>query len=306
MFLSVIVPCYNVGPPITALLSAITAQMDADCELVLINDGSTDDTSTLIDEFASIYQGPASLVIRHTPNAGAAAARTLGLSLAGSDYLFFCDSDDVMQDNFIATLRQCRQRKPDLDLLVFTSDMAVEKNGSLTHARFKVRYEQEHDFAGGAELLEFNLAKHMYTAAVWTYVARRSLVTEAQSSFTNRKAHEDHLFTLKIFLNARTVLGIPQLLYTQRIRRGSLTNSVKDHGYILDRITAFNEARDLLLEKKFRYLSRYEDWSFDAIFNLLRENKRLILPVFRESAGMRYMHSNVGRVRKLIARKLFK
>lgn len=306
MFLSVVIPCYNVGAPIVDLLAAITAQLGSDCELVLINDGSTDDTQALIDNFASRYTGAANLQIRHTSNAGAAAARTLGLSLASGEYVFFCDSDDVMHDNFVATLRQCQSRKPELDLLLFTSDMAVEKKGSLVHSRFKVRYEQEHDFSNGAQLLEFNLVQQIYTAAVWTYVARRALVLQAESAFTARKAHEDHLFTLKIYLNAEVVLAIPQLLYTQRIRSGSLTNSAKDAAYILDRISASNEARDLLVEKKFRRVALYDAWTFQSVQILLRENKRLLFSVLKNAEALRYLRLNLTSMKKLVMRRLSK
>ena len=288
VLLSIVVPCYNVGAAMLPLLQRISAQMADDCELVLVNDGSTDDTGATVRAFLSGHAGPGRITLSETPNGGAAKARALGLSLASGDFVYFCDSDDVMQPQFVATLRANLGQFPALDLLFFSSEIAVAEGGRLRRLGRKLEYHQRHVFDSGAALLEHNLRQHMHTAAVWTFVARRALLVESGASFTHRGAHEDHLFTLSALLRARLVLAVPDLLYTQTLRPGSLTNSAKNAAYVLDRIAAFNEADRLLHNGSVALRRLYDAESLDAILLMLRDNRRLLPAVLMQRVGLVY------------------
>jgi glycosyltransferase involved in cell wall biosynthesis len=292
MILSVIVPCFNNGSAIQDLMRGISDQMSADCELILINDGSTDDTARCIKEFSNSFSGGCSIKYRETKNNGAAKARHLGLSLAKGEFVYFCDSDDFFHADFIYYFKKYYCSYPSMDMMFFSSEQAILRDEKLLRVSAKIEYDKVHTFEHGAELLSFNLRHGMFTAAVWTYIFRRELIARSEASFTQRSAHEDHLFTLSLALNASLVVAIPDLLYSQKIRPGSLTNSKKSSSYVIDRIEAFNEANAYLKKKNYINRKAYVRWSFLSIFDILNCNRGLIFEVFFSQIGFSYFLSN--------------
>ena len=301
--LSIVVPCYNVGPAMLPLLQRVSAQMAADCELVLIDDGSSDGTANTVRAFQADYHGPGHIALTVTPNAGAAKARELGLSLARGRFVYFCDSDDIMRPTFVEVFRRALAQYPALDLLFFSSEIAVVEPGGMRRLGRKVEYDHQQVFDHGSALLEYNLRQHMHTAAVWTFVARRDLLQAAGASFTRRGAHEDHLFTLSTMLHARCVVALPDLLYTQTLRAGSLTNSAKNAQYITERISAFNEADALLRTSAPALRALYDAESFHAIAAMMAENRRLLPAVLADPVGLRYFVARAPRILARVSRR---
>ena len=99
--ISIIIPVYNVAPFITGCLTSIQHQTVPDFEVICINDGSTDDSGRLLDEFAA--QDPRFHVI-HQENKGQAAARNAGLNQVKGDFILFVDSDDYIHPQTLELL----------------------------------------------------------------------------------------------------------------------------------------------------------------------------------------------------------
>lgn len=292
MFLSIIVPCYNAGSAITSLLHVIAAQLSDDCELVLVNDGSTDDTSARIQAFIAQEAHGRQILLKETSNAGAARARATGLELARGAFVFFCDSDDLIGADFITHVRKQLALHPHMDLMFFSSNMVADGDDRLVPIASKVAYAQAREFAQGGALLTHHLRQGMYTAAVWTFVARRMLIVESGAAFTDRTAHEDHLFTLKLIMSARSIVAIPEVLYRQKVRMGSLTNSTKNALYIIERIAAYQEA-DRFLRTVDAPRRLYGKWSFHAILSLMKDNRKLVPAVLGSGAGARFVSTHL-------------
>lgn len=90
---AIVVPCYNVGEYLDDCLRSATGQSFADLQIVVVNDGSTDETPEIVDRWAA---SDPRIVAIHQPNAGLGAARNRGIEAANSDFLFFLDSDDLL------------------------------------------------------------------------------------------------------------------------------------------------------------------------------------------------------------------
>lgn len=101
MKISVIVPCYNVGPWIKRCLESILAQSYEDLEIIAIDDGSTDETGGIIDYYAE--KDPRVLAV-HRENAGLVAAREKGIELCSGDYVGFVDGDDAIEPDMYERL----------------------------------------------------------------------------------------------------------------------------------------------------------------------------------------------------------
>ena len=91
---SAVVPCYNVADLVGEAVGTLVNQSLPPCEIILVNDGSTDDTGSVINEMKS--KNPNLLRVIHTDNRGATAARNTGLSLARGNYVQFMDADDLL------------------------------------------------------------------------------------------------------------------------------------------------------------------------------------------------------------------
>ncbi len=99
--ISVIIPAYNVAPWLPRCIESIQAQTYSHLEILLIDDGSTDGSGNIIDEYA---QKDARIVAVHQENAGLVAAREKGISLATGTYVSFVDGDDMIEPDFLERL----------------------------------------------------------------------------------------------------------------------------------------------------------------------------------------------------------
>ena len=101
MKISVIVPVYNCDPYVEQCIRSILAQSYTDLEIICVNDGSTDDSGTILDKLAC---EDARIRVIHQKNAGASAARNMGIDLATGDLITFVDSDDIIEPDMYETL----------------------------------------------------------------------------------------------------------------------------------------------------------------------------------------------------------
>lgn len=124
--LSIVVPVFNTALYLDSFLESFSRQSrHSDCELILIDDGSTDGSSLICDRFA---EGRSNVHVFHQSNRGVSAARNLGLARASGEFVWFCDSDDrISSGAFVAILDALGNWSP--DILVF-SILLVDTSGN--------------------------------------------------------------------------------------------------------------------------------------------------------------------------------
>lgn len=237
--LSVIIPTYNVEKYIVECVDSLLRQMTAPNEIIIVNDGSTDGTLALVQQ---TYGHQPQVRIITTPNGGAGKARDVGIEAAQGEFLFFCDPDDIVPEGFVAELQQVTDAHPDIDLFCFNSQMFEEGRENLT--RPKVRHDR-FGLQSPQQVLSRLLHNGSYTSAAWNYAVKRSLIVQHGLRFVDR-VHEDHKFTLSVFIFARQAWVSQHVYYSQRVRSGSLTNSRKNNDYFLQRYNAFMQTYGLL------------------------------------------------------------
>lgn len=98
---SVIIPVYNAASTLRRCVDSLLDQHYADAEIILVNDGSTDDSGSICKEYARRSDA---MVYIEKPNGGAASARNVGLDVARGKYVLFVDSDDYVTDRYFASL----------------------------------------------------------------------------------------------------------------------------------------------------------------------------------------------------------
>lgn len=113
-FLSIIVPIYNTEPYLNMCLDSILRQEFVDFELILVNDGSTDNCSVICDEYA---EADTRITVIHQANSGAVSARKAGLSVAKGQYIGYVDSDDWIEVDMYKSLCNAA-RDFDVDIVI--------------------------------------------------------------------------------------------------------------------------------------------------------------------------------------------
>ena len=208
--ISVIVPIYNTEKYLPKCLDSLASQTYPDVEFILIDDGSTDNSGAIVDQ----YKDPRFRVF-HTGNHGLSAARNFGIEQARGEWLMFVDSDDWVEPGFCEIPYQAAVHDG-ADLVIFYTYNV--KNG-----RGKVRNPSTH-----TEIIDREKAIKNGSTAVWNKLYKRELFTGIH--FPEGRVCEDIAITHKILMKAKRIIMIPDHLYYHVYRKDSISNchSVKN------------------------------------------------------------------------------
>ena len=113
--ISVVVPTYNYGRYLSRALDSVLAQQEPGVELIVVNDGSKDNTRDVLDEYQR--RNP-KLVVLHQENAGAAVARNNGIAHARAPFVLMLDADDALISGSLAVLKQAMRNQPQAGILI--------------------------------------------------------------------------------------------------------------------------------------------------------------------------------------------
>ena len=129
--ISVIIPVYNVEKYLSKCIESVLEQDFSDYEIILIDDGSTDTSGKLCDEYAENYSA---IKVIHQQNKGLGGARNTGIEAAEGQYLLFVDSDDYIRDNIMTFLYDTAVCN-DSDIVAFGMDYVYESGGKFATRR---------------------------------------------------------------------------------------------------------------------------------------------------------------------------
>lgn len=215
---SVIIPIYNTDAYLRQALDSICNQSLREIEIILVNDGSTDNSQLIIEEYA---QKDARIRCLLQPNQGQGVARNNGLHLATGKYIYFMDSDDILDIN---TLKQCYDmcEYDNLDVVFFDAETFVEAEN--VHDAFSYQRKgkiNEDKIWEGIHLLHYELANDLFVVAVWLCFANHAFLSKCFNGFPSGIIHEDHVFAMQIMLNASRIRYIGQPYFKRRVRADS-------------------------------------------------------------------------------------
>ena len=165
MILSVIIPVYNVEKYLAECLDSVCSQTLKDIEIICIDDGSTDGSAAILDDYAR--RDPRVRVIRQA-NAGVGAARNRGLDIATGRYVYFIDSDDWLADkNALSVLCETAEREQ-TDIIFFDAKCVIEDGLAGQTAYNEKTYLRTHSYGGvktGVALVNEFIANKEYQAS---------------------------------------------------------------------------------------------------------------------------------------------
>lgn len=199
---SIIVPVYNPGPYLRACIDSALGQTYRDIELILVDDGSTDGSSAVIDRYAASDSRVTTL---RQPNRGLSAARNAGLDIAQGDFITFLDADDILHPRFIELLTEQLNAGADIAACDFT-----RKETELTDA---VRDEEPISMSGHDALESMLYQTSRLRHSAWGKIYRRELWNGLRYPYC---WFEDLHISADLFPKAASLTFIPAKLYFYR------------------------------------------------------------------------------------------
>lgn len=208
--ISVIVPIFNVEKYMRRCLDSLANQTMKQIEIICIDDGSTDRSGIIADQYTTVEgQWPHFKVI-HTENRGLSAARNTGINEAKADFLMFVDSDDWVDKNFC--------RIPYKSAININADMVIFQARS-----WKKGWSKNRKDAQIPKGLVDEFSAHYYGGATaWNRLYSRKLIGEIR--YPEGRLCEDRAVTHKIVHNASRIVVLEDCLYTHVNRKGSITH----------------------------------------------------------------------------------
>ena len=222
MFLSIIIPAFNVANHIKRTIQSIGQQSNNDLEIIIVDDGSLDQTASIAENFLKDLRIETYQIIRKA-NGGVSSARNVGMEASKGDYILFLDADDYIEPSLVECLYEVAQTDyPNIISWVFES---VSDNGNIITNYFE-RVRAKSGKRSGIDMLHENLIEN----SMWLWTG--SIVYNRNFLISNHRKYsegcisgEDTEFILVSLALAEDSVFIKRTLSYYVKREGSITNS---------------------------------------------------------------------------------
>lgn len=217
--ISVIVPVYNVENYVSQTIDSLINQSLKDIEIICINDGSTDRSLDVLKTKCSNIK---KVSIYTQNNQGLSATRNNGVRFAKGKYIYFIDSDDLLENNALEILYN-KSDANKLDVLFFDAESFFENCDKNGMDSYYVRENEYADIYSGIDLMKSMSENGEYRASACLQIINREFYEKNNLKFISGILHEDNAFTFNCLLNAKSVSHIRRRLYKRRVRSTSIT-----------------------------------------------------------------------------------
>lgn len=257
--ITIIVPVYNVEKYLVDCLESIVNQSGSDFEVILVNDGSTDRSGEICDQYAEKYSF---LRVIHQNNKGLSGARNSGYLVAQGEWISFVDSDDIISADYLISVRSLLQE--DVDIIVVgyqkvKEEITFAECGSVSSREKAVTSplilsKQEISACQLTLISKYYKCKIddriVYPAVAWGKFYKHSLIKENGLLFQEGLlVAEDTLYNVWAFEYAKKILVIEKKLYFYRQRSASLINQYRRN--IFEQSTVFMDYLHVFVEQNY-------------------------------------------------------
>ncbi len=242
MKLSVIIPVYNTRKLVRKCIDSILAQKFKGIEIILVDDGSTDDSLEILREYEKKY--PESIVVLTKKNGGQGSARNLGLRIAKGDYITFVDSDDTIAEGMYQEMYDMAIKEK-CDIVICGVQDYYEKNG----------YRNNRSLFNKKNIPISEAIVHSIPA-VWNKIYKKSLFKGENMFFNESNWYEDFPLSMQLLMKAKKVCYIdkPFYQYYHRIRSSIHNDNIVRN---LDIIKDYKEVVNFAT--KYNYYNKYDE-----------------------------------------------
>lgn len=220
-FFSIVIPVYNVEKYLDQCVQSVLKQEFTDYEVILVDDGSTDSSGSMCDQFAEKH---INIMVIHKVNGGASDARNTGIRAAKGEYVLFLDSDDYIAEGSLSCIarRIEKSKKPDV---VFLEATKFFPDGSILPLNDGICFEAV-DGKTHREVLQHVASRPKYPGSACTKATKRSVILDNNIFFEKGIISEDIDWTVNLLTKAESYSCEKSPFYFYRQGRiGSVTNT---------------------------------------------------------------------------------
>lgn len=210
---SFIVPVYNTEKYLKKCLDSLVNQTYKDFEIIVVNDGSTDKSSSIISKYQKKYKN---IIVIDKENEGLSMARNRGVQKSSGKYIIFVDSDDYVSNKL---LEEVDKKIDDSDILRF--QIATEDE---EYTKINEYHEEGFESTCGYDAFKY-LSSYHFVEPAWCYVIRKNYYIENKFSFKKGVYHEDFGLIPYVIYKARKVKSVDFIGYYYIQRNGSIMNN---------------------------------------------------------------------------------
>lgn len=221
--ISIIIPVYNVKDFVGKCLDSIARQKYKNLDIVIVDDGSTDGSGKICDEFVKKEKRAR---VFHKKNGGLSDARNFGINKAKGDIIAFVDSDDFVSEKFVSVMYK-EMLENDADIVVCGYNLMKPKKEILS---------------GKDAVVKLLIQQENIDIVAWNKLYRKSLFVDNDIWFPEGKKHEDVLTTYKVLAGAEKVVYVNETLYCYVDRKDSIMKTGKTEARLATRELAAKEA----------------------------------------------------------------
>ena len=215
--ITIVIPVYNVENFVNETLLSVKNQISQPDEVILINDGSTDNSSSILSNYKNLYGWKIIL----TKNQGLGLTRNFGISIAKSDYIYFLDSDDIIKNDLIERMRKIIHQYKKPDMILFSGE-SFDDNGK-NNKKPNLKFTIDGEYFRGSKLITKLTKKNETLPQASRYITKVELWTKNKLTYPKGIAEDEAVFFPLLALSESTVV-VPETYYKYRVGRpGSIT-----------------------------------------------------------------------------------
>lgn len=245
---SVIIPVYNTKEYLHTCVESVLAQTQKDTEIILVDDGSTDGSRQIIQDYEERYPSVKAI---YQKNQKQGAARNAGMKIARGKYIYFLDSDDYIAENLLEECYRIAEERR-LDFVMFDAEAFIEgEEENLKQIALEKTYDRKHvgikeRIYGGIEFWnQYHCNGGIYLSSVLVYV-NADFLRRNTLFFEPGIYYEDNDWILRMYLCAQRISYIPQQFYHRRIREGSTVTVCWNEAHVKSSIVECQKVLQIL------------------------------------------------------------
>jgi len=244
---SIIIPCYNVEKYLSECVDSILAQSVDAFEIVLVNDGSRDNTGAICDAYAA---KDSRIRVIHKENGGQSSARNMGTAVAKGDYIIYIDSDDFIMDrDFLKKMTQAEGH----DIIFYKHQKFDDETKQFSPCNY--RFAEISGEASYYDTLKAMIAADAFYGMPWNKCIRAGVIQNNNIRFDEGFSCEDMDWIYYVILNSSSVKLVDEPFIAYRQRANSVTSapklkSLNDFVFILEKWYEKAQSGDCTQEQK--------------------------------------------------------
>lgn len=263
MKISIVIPVYNTEKYLERCIESIVNQDVTEKEIILVDDGSTDTSAEMCDNYAAQYPF---IIAIHISNSGPATAKNVGFEYVTGDYVAFIDSDDKVYDDMFSKLLSLAYQY-DADI-VCCNYIQIDEEGNVSHTECS----HKNYILNKEEGLKHLLMKDKIYSQCWTKIYKRRMLEEHKVlNIDGLKTDEDFIYNLHAFMHSDTICIADEPLYIYTCRKDSLSKDYfrKHIDQFIDNMLLRLGMVDQIIKDNFPELKEYSTFHCLMYYNEL-------------------------------------